>query len=160
MYKVIRTLSIVSLLISVFSGCASVTRGTKDTLVVESNPAGASVRLSTGETGKTPTSFKLSRKKEFDVVIEKEGYESLTVHVSSQVSGKGSIGMAGNVLVGGIIGVGVDAVTGAAKDLKPNPISVTLVPLKKEEHKESTASTEVKAEEQTKTAPEASSEKS
>lgn len=115
------------------SGCASVTRGTKDTLVVESDPAGADVRLSTGQVGKTPTSFQLPRKKAFDVYLEKEGYEPLTVHVSSQVSGKGSVGMAGNVLVGGIIGVGVDAITGAAKDLKPNPIKVALVPLTKPE---------------------------
>lgn len=117
-------------LLASFSGCASVTRGTKDTLVVESEPSGASVRLSTGHTGKTPTSFQLPRKHGFDVFIEKEGYEPLTVHVSSQISGKGALGMSGNVLVGGVIGVGVDALTGATKDLKPNPVKVTLVPLK------------------------------
>ena len=113
------------------NGCASVTRGTKDTLVVESEPGGAMVRLSTGQTGKTPTSFQLPRKKAFDVCVEKEGYEPLTVHISSQISGKGSLGLAGNALVGGLIGVGVDAMMGAAKDLKPNPVKVTLVPLKK-----------------------------
>jgi hypothetical protein len=115
------------------SGCASVTRGRKDTLVVESVPAGAEVRLSTGGAGRTPTSFQLPRKKALDVYIEKEGYEPLTVHVSSQISGTGAVGMAGNVLIGGIIGVGVDSWTGAAKDLRPNPIKVTMVPLKKEE---------------------------
>jgi hypothetical protein len=115
------------------NGCASVTRGTKDTLVVESDPAGAKVRLSTGQEGRTPTSFQLPRKKAFDVFIEKDGYEPLTVHVSSQISGKGGAGLAGNVLVGGVIGLGVDAMTGAAKDLKPNPIKVTLVQLKNPE---------------------------
>ena len=114
------------------SGCASVTRGTKDTLVVESDPAGATVRLSTGGIGTTPTSFQLPRKKDLDVFIEKEGYEPLTVHVSSQISGTGAVGMAGNVLVGGVIGVGVDAWTGATKDLRPNPIKVVMVPRKKE----------------------------
>jgi hypothetical protein len=34
--------------------------------------------------------------------------------------------MAGNVLVGGLIGVGVDAASGATKELKPNPLAVTL----------------------------------
>jgi len=38
--------------------------------------------------------------------------------------------MAGNVLLGGIIGAGVDAATGATKKLTPNPIRVTLNPLK------------------------------
>src|ERR1700712_4741590 len=108
--------------LGLISGCASVTRGTKDTLVVESDPAGAEVRLSTGGTGKTPTSFQLPRKKTLEVYIEKEGYEPLTVHVSSQISGTGAVGMAGNVLIGGIIGIGVDTWTGASKDLRPNPI--------------------------------------
>jgi hypothetical protein len=124
-------LALVSLVF--ISGCASVTRGSKDTLVVESDPSGANVRLSTGGIGKTPTSFQLPRKKALDVYIEKEGYEPLTVHVSSQISGTGAVGMAGNVLIGGIIGVGVDSWTGAAKDLRPNPIKVTMVPRKKEE---------------------------
>lgn len=118
--------------LAISSGCASITRGTKDTLVVESDPAGADVRLSTGQVGKTPTSFQLPRKNALEVYIQKEGYEPLTVHVSSQISGGGAAGMAGNVLVGGVIGVGVDAFTGASKDLKPNPVKVTLVPLKKD----------------------------
>ncbi len=111
-----------------FGGCASVTRGTKDTLVVESDPAGAQVRLSNGQTGTTPTSFKLPRSKALTVYIEKEGYEPLTVAVNSQVSGVGAAGMAGNVLVGGLIGAGVDMATGATKDLRPNPVKAKLVP--------------------------------
>ena len=125
-----KQLSLAFVALLLISGCASVTRGTKDTLVVESTPAGAEVRLSTGGTGKTPTSFQLPRKQMLDVYIEKEGYEPLTVHVSSQVSGTGAVGMAGNVLIGGLVGIGVDAWTGASKDLRPNPIKVTLVALK------------------------------
>ena len=37
--------------------------------------------------------------------------------------------MAGNLFLGGIIGAGVDASTGAMNDLVPNPIEVVLVPL-------------------------------
>jgi hypothetical protein len=112
-------------------GCASITRGTKDTLVVESEPAGADVKLSNGLAGKTPTSFKLPRKENLTVTISKEGYETLTVNVSSQVSGAGGAGMAGNVLFGGLIGAAVDAGSGAMKDLKPNPVKVKLEPIKK-----------------------------
>jgi hypothetical protein len=111
------------------SGCATVTRGTKDTLVVESDPAGANVSLSTGHSGKTPTSFKLSRKDTVLVTISREGYETAVVTVNSQVVGAGAAGMAGNVLVGGLIGVGVDAWSGATKSLKPNPVTVKLVKL-------------------------------
>lgn len=97
--------------------------------MVESDPAGANVTLSTGQSGKTPTSFKLSRKDTVVVTIAREGYETAVVTVNSQVVGAGAAGMAGNVLVGGIIGVGVDAWTGATKSLKPNPVTVKLVKL-------------------------------
>ena len=118
--------------ITVFStGCASITRGTTDTLVIESDPAGADVKLSTGLSGKTPVSFKLPRKNDLTVTISKPGFETLTVNVTSQVVGAGSAGMAGNVLVGGLIGVAVDASTGAMKDLKPNPVKVKLNPVAK-----------------------------
>jgi hypothetical protein len=36
--------------------------------------------------------------------------------------------MAGNVILGGLIGAGVDAATGATMQLKPNPVTVALVP--------------------------------
>ncbi|MBA4138799.1 MAG: hypothetical protein C0518_15950 [Opitutus sp.] len=116
-----------------FSGCATVTRGTKDTLVIETDPAGADVRLSSGQSGKTPTSFKLSRKEAVVVTISRDGYETVTVNVNSQVVGAGAAGMAGNVLVGGLIGVGVDALSGATKSLKPNPVTVKLVKLEPKE---------------------------
>lgn len=36
--------------------------------------------------------------------------------------------MAGNVLIGGIIGAGVDLASGAMNDLTPNPLVVRLEP--------------------------------
>ena len=111
------------------SGCATVTRGTTDTLVIESDPPGAQVTLSNGMSGQTQASFKLSRKTTLVVDIVKAGYEPVKVNVQPQISGAGGAGMAGNVLVGGLIGVAVDAGTGAMNDLKPNPIQVRLVPL-------------------------------
>jgi hypothetical protein len=123
-------LCIISGLLITTIGCASITRGSKDTLVVNSDPNGAKVSLSIGLSGKTPCAFKVSRKGGFVVKIEKEGYETIELQVVGQISGAGSAGMAGNVLIGGIIGIGVDAATGATKDLKPNPIDVKLVLIK------------------------------
>lgn len=116
-------------LILIGNGCASITRGTKDVLIIQSEPVGASVKLSNGMSGKTPASFKLSRKDNLIVTIEKDGYETVTVQVTPQIVGAGGAGMAGNLFVGGIIGALVDVGTGAMMDLKPNPISVKLVPL-------------------------------
>ena len=116
-------------LVVALSGCATITRGTKEVLVVESKPSGATVTLSTGLTGTTPATFKVSRKGGFVVTIEKEGYETIRVQVSSQVAGGGAAGMAGNIFLGGLIGAAVDAGTGATLQLKPNPIQVELVPI-------------------------------
>lgn len=111
------------------SGCATITRGTKEVLVVESDPSGADVELSTGLRGKTPTSFKLKRKRDLVVTISKAGYETATINVNSQIAGAGAAGMAGNLVFGGLIGAGIDAGSGATKQLKPNPVTVKLNPI-------------------------------
>lgn len=108
------------------TGCATITRGTEQDLAVESDPAGASVTLSNGMKGTTPTSFKVKRKDSLTVTVQKPGYKTATVQVTPKVSDNGAAGMAGNLLFGGIIGVGVDAANGANKDLTPNPVKVTL----------------------------------
>ena len=123
------------LLVHAISGCATITRGTTDVLVIESEPSGATVTTSTGLSGKTPTSFKVSRKGGFVVKIEKEGYEPVEVQVNSKVAGSGAAGMAGNIILGGLIGAAVDAGTGATLDLMPNPIKVKLVSLAVPEEK-------------------------
>jgi hypothetical protein len=109
------------------SGCATITRGTNDTWSVNTTPVGAAVKTSNQfACDSTPCTFKMPRKSEFDVTISKAGYKSWTGHVTHHVAGAGGAGMAGNVLVGGIIGAGVDVSSGAMLDLVPNPLNVTL----------------------------------
>lgn len=57
----------------------------------------------------------------------KTGYKTLTTLLEPKLSGDGTAGMAGNILLGGVIGAGVDAATGAMNDLKPNPMVANLV---------------------------------
>ena len=109
------------------SGCATVTRGTTQAFTVESTPLGATVSLSNGERCETPCSLKLKRKHPFAVEICKLGYAPVTTQILSQISGSGGTAMAGNIILGGLIGAGVDAGSGATKDLRPNPLSVQLV---------------------------------
>jgi len=110
------------------SACGTITRGTNDTLLVETTPPGASVTTSNGyECASTPCAIKMPRRSEFVATIELEGYQTHEVSVTNRVSGGGGAAMAGNVLVGGIIGAGVDASSGAMLDLVPNPVQVTLV---------------------------------
>jgi len=116
----------IAAIVAMTSGCATVTRGTTDTINVNSTPANADVRLSSGQRSKTPATFKLPRNRPVTVNISKAGYEPQSVQVMPQIEGGGAAGMAGNVLVGGIIGVGVDAVSGAMYDLTPDHIHVDL----------------------------------
>jgi len=112
------------------SACASVTRGTTETVRVYASPEGAQIATSIGLTCSTsPCLLEVSGKKEFTVTVTKEGYEEQTVHVSTVVAPGGVAGMAGNVLVGGVVGMGVDAVSGATLDHIPNPVLVELVPI-------------------------------
>jgi hypothetical protein len=115
-------------LLPLATGCATITRGTTEAWTVDSRPQGADVRLSTGQECVTPCTLELKRKEAFTVVVSKAGYKTAKTQVISQVAGAGAAGMAGNVLVGGIIGVGVDAATGATKELKPNPLMLELEP--------------------------------
>ncbi|GJD35738.1 hypothetical protein [Methylobacterium aerolatum] len=60
--------------------------------------------------------------------FEKDGFRPRSVPVRTEIVGKGGAAVAGNILAGGVIGLGVDAATGAAYDHTPNPVSVTLEP--------------------------------
>lgn len=108
-------------------GCATVTRGSNDTWSVNTEPSGAAVRTTNQfACDSTPCTFKMARKSEFDVTITKPGYKTWTGHVTHHVAGAGGAAMAGNVILGGIIGAGVDAYSGAMNDLVPNPLTVKL----------------------------------
>ncbi len=111
------------------AGCATITRGTTDTLVITSDPPNAEVTLSNGLRCRTPCSLTVKRDENLVVKIVRDGYEPVEATVAPKVAGAGAAGMAGNVLLGGLIGAAVDAGSGAMYDLVPNPLHVRLVPL-------------------------------
>lgn len=111
------------------SGCATITRGSKQKFDITSEPTNANVALSLGQKCVTPCHLKLKRREPFVATVTKEGYETQQVNVRSKVHGGGAAAGVGNVLIGGLIGVGVDASTGAMNDLDPDPLNVTLKPV-------------------------------
>jgi PEGA domain len=108
------------------SACATVTRGTNENFFVLSEPDGADVSMTNGQTCKTPCTVKLKRKSEFDVTVSMPGYKSKTVKIESKMAGGGAVAGAGNLLAGGVIGGILDGSNGSMKDLKPNPLKVIL----------------------------------
>ena len=111
------------------SACATVTRGTSQTFKIESNPTEAKVELSNGESCVTPCTLKLKRRPGFSATFTKEGYESQTVKVRSELHGGGAVAGAGNLLLGGVVGGIVDGSNGSMNNLTPNPLTVTLAPV-------------------------------
>jgi len=116
-------------ILAIATGCATATRGSTDTLVINSTPSGADVKIfrtNAGFTAKeikdntvadpknpgagpilgtTPGSFKLARKGEYRVELSKQGYKTVEAEVGNRTAGAGTAGMVGNVLVGGLVGV-------------------------------------------------------
>jgi hypothetical protein len=114
-------------------GCASITRGTTDQVQIQSEPAGADVRTSMNQTCTTPCTLQFSRKDEFTVTASKPGYHSAAIDVHTRIAGGGAAGFAGNVLLGGVVGMAVDAADGATLEHYPNPVILKLPPLRKGE---------------------------
>jgi hypothetical protein len=111
------------------TACATVVRGVHQSWTVDSDPAGAQVVTTNGfSCHATPCTFTMERKAKFDVTVSKDGYQSYTGHVTHEISSGGVAGGVGNVVIGGIIGIGVDASTGAMDDLRPNPLKIHLEP--------------------------------
>lgn len=79
--------------------------------------------------GVTPATFIVKRKPDLVVTISKDGYKTVTRKVVSKMKAKGGAALAGNVLVGGNMGIAADSITGATLNHKPNPLAVILVPV-------------------------------
>ncbi len=123
---------IVAFSATTLAGCATITRGTTNDLQITSEPSGAAVRTTLAHTCVTPCTLKVGRKDEFQVIFNKEGFKETTVPVRTQLANAGVAGVAGNVLVGGGVGILVDAYSGSALEHVPNPVHAALEPLRAE----------------------------
>ena len=113
--------TIVCMLLSVLSGCATmVQKSATNLLYVNSDPPGAQVTLSTGVKGITPCQFELPGKSKLMVVIEKEGYEQQEVFVEAAPT------LRSVVLSGLAAGGGSPYHREPVYEFKPNPIEVKL----------------------------------
>jgi len=118
MFKLIAVLLCPILLV----GCASITTGTHQKVPINSNPTGAVVTTNTGYKAETPCVAELRRNTDHTVTIAKEGYDTAIVVLRKGMCGS----TAGNLILGGFIGLGVDAVTGAMFKLSPEQIDIVL----------------------------------
>lgn len=114
----------ISILAVSVTGCASVTTGRYQRVPIDSNPQEAKVTISSGFRGITPCSFELQRNMNHVITIAKKGYRTAQINLKKTVCGS----TAGNILLGGFIGLGIDAMTGAMFKIVPENVYVDLVP--------------------------------
>jgi hypothetical protein len=126
-----RTLRIAGLLslLWLMGGCASITQGTDQQITAKTEPSGAECEFTRdGETvgvvNPTPGTVTVSKSKDvIQVSCTKQGHQKAVRPLNSEFEGM----TAGNALFGGLIGLGVDAATGAMNEY-PNEIFVRLTP--------------------------------
>lgn len=112
------------------SGCASITQGTDQQVSIATDPAGARCELTRdGEmiavADPTPEIVTVGKsRKDIRVACNKAGYQETTGILSSDVAGM----TFGNLLAGGVVGLAVDAGTGAMNKYETE-IRVPLTPL-------------------------------
>ena len=103
------------------AGCATITRGRYQKVEVVSSPPGAKACAS-GQCVTTPGTLTLKRNSPHGVLIEKEGYVAETAKLTSGVGPA----IIGSLIFGRVIGLGVDATSGAIYKLRPETINVSL----------------------------------
>ncbi|MDD5686333.1 MAG: PEGA domain-containing protein [Elusimicrobia bacterium] len=113
-----------------FSGCATITKGSQRQITFNSEPSGAKIfdASSGAMLGKTPTSLKLTSKKDHSIKIAKDGYEPSMVSINN---GMGTSYLVWDILLWGGFGLIVDGLTGAWNDLEPTTINTSLEATKK-----------------------------
>ena len=124
-YKKLFNISTSLLLAFNLSGCASIAHGTTQDISVTSSPTGANLFVDGQPAGQTPTKVKLKRKRDHLLTLSKPGYQEDSAVVTHVISGA----VAGNLIAGGLIGWGVDAISGAQFRLVPETIQVSLRPI-------------------------------
>lgn len=125
MKKFIYTASIIISSFLIYS-CATIMHGTKQDIGISSNPGGAEITVDGQVMGKTPSTFELSRKINHVVKIDLEGYESYSATLTRNTSGW----VWGNLVLGGLIGLGVDYLSGGLYDLTPEQVQAELREMK------------------------------
>jgi hypothetical protein len=122
-----RYLSLLALLAC--SACASITQGTTQSVTVTTEPPGASSAIQRegqqlAVVNPTPGSVTLDKSsRALSVRCERPGYAAAVTSVPSSIQAM----TAGNLVLGGVVGLAVDAASGAMHQY-PSNVSLTLPP--------------------------------
>ena len=109
----------------IFNSCATITKDDSQPVAFSSEPQGADISLNNIPVGTTPTTVMVKRKMgKTMVTYQKEGYKTQTFPLDKSVAGM----TFGNIIFGGIVGLGVDVATGKATNYQDS-VHVKLIPV-------------------------------
>jgi len=112
------------------SACATITRTQHADWKADTIPQGATLTASNGGScDATPCTLRVLRKESFTATMTKTGYKPMTVEVRPGLTPAGDVAFVGNILIGGVIGMGVDLYTGAALEPMPSGTPFRLSPV-------------------------------
>ena len=120
--KNLKVMVLISIATLGLSGCATVINGTSESYAVKTDPGGADVSFSNGISCKSPCKVELKRRHDLRADIKRDGYKPTYVLIQSRTGGA----VAGNILLGGLIGGVVDSTNGSTNHLVPGPLNVKL----------------------------------
>lgn len=104
------------------SGCGTIIHGTRQGVGISSAPTGAEVWIDNIKMGETPVIAKLRRKDTHTVKLILPGYQPYETTITRNVSGW----VWGNIVIGGLLGLGVDAISGGMYKLSPGQVTGSL----------------------------------
>ncbi|MDR6513859.1 PEGA domain-containing protein [Chryseobacterium camelliae] len=106
-----------------FTSCATIITGTKDKISFTSTPEGAKVMHKGIEKCTTPCTAEIPRSlSRQTVTFEKEGYNSKEMKLTKTFNPVTLV----NIILGGAIGVGIDAATGSLTKYSPKAYTTEL----------------------------------
>lgn len=107
---------------TLMTSCATIVNGTHQPIGVSTTPCNANVYIDNYYIGESPLIVALTRKDNHFVRIELEGFEPYETVLTRKVSGW----VFGNIVIGGVIGLAIDAISGGIYKLTPEQIDTHL----------------------------------
>lgn len=104
------------------TSCATIMHGSRQSVGIASNPSNANIWVDGCYVGNTPIIVEMTRNNNHFVTIQLDGFLPYQATFSKELS----YWVFGNIVFGGVIGLAIDAISGAIYKLTPDQIQAEL----------------------------------
>jgi hypothetical protein len=120
MKRILQVLTLFSIVL--ITSCATIIHGAKQDVSITSTPSSAKITIDGRYVGETPMTKRLKRKDIHYVTVELPDYKPYQVTLKRKLD----VWVAGNLVFGGLVGLVIDAATGAMYRLTPKYVNPDL----------------------------------